>query len=78
MKNKNPLYVVSKNTVQEASGMIDFLIKKLNIEPAIEFFNMLIEMLLEQVNSYPALMAIKEFIDLILKRVELFKKVSVF
>jgi hypothetical protein len=76
-KSKNPLYVVNGEDVEEASGVIDFILKKFNLEPAINFLNMLVEMLLEQVNSYPMLVAVKEFIDLILKRVELFRSLSI-
>jgi hypothetical protein len=76
-KTKNPLYVVSGKEVEEASGLIDFILKKFNLEPAINFFNMIIEMLLEQINSYPMLVAAREFIDLILKRVELFRSLSI-
>ena len=76
-KSKNPLYVVNGKEVEEASGLIDFILKKFNLEPAINFFNMLFEMLLEQVNSYPMLVAVKEFIDLIMKRVELFRALSI-
>lgn len=76
-KTKNPLYVVNGKEVEEASGIIDFILKKFNLEPAINFLNMLIEMLLEQINSYPMLVAVKEFIDLIMKRIELFRTLSI-
>jgi hypothetical protein len=76
-KNKNPLYVVSGQEVEEAHGLVDFLVKKLNLKPAIEFLNMIFELLLSQVSSYPTFIAVKEFIDLIMKRIELFQKVSI-
>ena len=78
MKKKNPLYVVSKDEVEAAHGIVDFLVKKLNLEPAIEILNSLVQFLLEQVNSYPLFLAVKEFVDLIVKRLELFQRVSVF
>lgn len=78
MKKKNPLYVVNKDEVEAAHGLVDFLVKKLNLEPAIEILSSLIKFLLEQVNSYPVFLAVKEFVDLIVKRLELFQRVSIF
>jgi hypothetical protein len=77
-KNKNPLYVVSGQEVEEANGLVDFLVKKLKLEPAINFLNMIFDLLLSQVDSYPVFIAVKEFIDLVMKRIELFQRVSVF
>jgi len=76
-KNKNPLYVVSGQEVEEANGLVDFLVKKLKLEPAINFLNMMFELLLSQIDSYPVFIAVKEFIDLVMKRIELFQKVSI-
>jgi hypothetical protein len=76
-KNKNPLYVVSGQEVEEANGLVDFLVKKLNLEPAINFLNMMFDLLLSQIDSYPVFIAVKEFIDLVMKRIELFQKVSI-
>jgi hypothetical protein len=77
-KNKNPLYVVSGQEVEEANGLVDFLVKKLTLEPASNFLNMIFDLLLSQVDSYPVFIAVKEFIDLVMKRIELFQRVSVF
>ena len=77
-KNKNPLYVVSGQEVEEANGLVDFLVKKLKLEPAINFLNMIFDLLLSQIDSYPVFIAVKEFIDLVMKRIELFQRVSVF
>lgn len=76
-KSKNPLYVVKDKSVEEADGILDFVIKKLNLEPVIEFLNMIFNMLLEQVNSYPMLKAFTQFVDLIAKKIELFQRVWV-
>lgn len=73
MKNKNPLYVVNGKDVQEASGVVDFLVKKLNLEPIIEMINSLIELLLSNVSSYPMFLVVKEFIDKIINKILLFK-----
>jgi len=77
-KNKNPLYVVSGQEVEEASGLVDFLVKKLKLEPAINFLNTIFDLLISQVDSYPVFLAVKEFVDLVMKRIELFQRVSVF
>lgn len=77
MKNKNPLYVVKDKNVEEAEGLIDFVIKKLNLEPVINLLNMLLEMLMEQVNTYPLFKAFKQYFDLLVRKLELFQKVSV-
>ncbi len=77
-KNKNPLYVVSGQDVEQADGFVDFLVKKLNLEPAINFLNMIFELLLSQVSTYSAFIAVKNFIDLVMKRIELFQRVSIF
>lgn len=77
MKNKNPLYVVNEDHIQAANGIVDFIVKKLNLEPTLEILTSLFKFLLEQVNSYPVFVAVKEFIDLIVSKLELFQRVSV-
>jgi hypothetical protein len=63
MKNKNPLYVVKGKEVQEASSMIDLVIKKFNLEPAINILRNLFMLLLEQVENFAMFKAVKGFID---------------
>jgi hypothetical protein len=63
MKNKNPLYVVKGKNVEEAQGLFDLLIKKLDLEPLIKFITQMLQILLEQVKTYPAFIAIKSLID---------------
>ena len=77
-KAKNPLYVVKDQNVEQANGLLDFVVKKLNLEPVIEFLNSIFNILLEQVNTYPLFKAFKQFVDLVVKKLELFQKVSVF
>lgn len=81
MKNKfkNPLYVVSKKnkTVEEADGVLDLLVKKLGLEPVLEFLEMMIKVLLEQINSYPTFLAIKSTLDFLVSKMELFKRFSI-
>lgn len=63
MKQKNPLYVVKGQNVEQAKNFFDMLIKKLELEPVINFLQSMITMLLEQVKSYPTLVLVKNMID---------------
>ena len=78
-KKKNPLYVVTKkgNVVEEASSLLDVVIKKLNLTPIIDFINQMIQMILGMVKDYPTFLAAKKFIDLLIGRLELFVKFAV-
>lgn len=71
MKNKNPLYVVKGKEVQEASSMLDLVIKKFNLEPMIRILNNIFQMLLEQVKNFAMYKAVKQFIDQIIENVTL-------
>lgn len=63
MKNKNPLYVVKGKEVQEASSVFDLVIKKFNLEPAINILRNIFLLLLEQVENFAMYQAVKKFID---------------
>ena len=63
MKTKNPLYVVKGKEVQEASSVIDLVIKKFNLEPMIRILNNIFQMLLEQVKTFAMYKAVKQYID---------------
>ena len=63
MKNKNPLYVVKGKDVQEAKDVFDLVIKKLNLEPVIQFIQNMLKMILENIKSYPSFVAMKNFLD---------------
>lgn len=63
MKNKNPLYVVKGKEVQEASSMFDLVIKKFNLEPAINILKNIFMLLLEQVENFAMFKAVKGFIE---------------
>ena len=80
MKNKikNPLYVVKGDQVEEASGLLDLVIKKLNLQPFMDLLQQLFKMLLEQVDSYPKLKAIHDFFETLVARLALFKSHSIF
>ena len=76
-KEKNPLYVVKGNDIEQADNLFDMLVKKLNLEPVVDFFMMIFKMLIDQAQSYTAFLIIKELLDEFLKRVELFKRFSI-
>lgn len=79
MKQKNPLYVVKEkgSLVEEATGIVDYLIKKLHLAPLIELLKTLIEMVLKQVNSYQALVIAREFIEKIISKLTLLKSFGI-
>lgn len=63
MKNKNPLYVVKGKDVQEAKGIFDLVIKKMSLEPVIEFVQNMLKMILENIKTYPTFVAMKNLLD---------------
>ncbi len=78
---KNPLYVVTDNgnVVEEASGMIDAIVKKLGLEPALEIFNSLLSLLNDQVGNYGFFLYIQELVDSLVAMLEdIAQKVSLF
>lgn len=78
MKNKNPLYVVKGKEVQEANSVFDLVIKKLNLEPAINILKNIFLLLLEQIENFATYKAIKSFIDeIMMKLIEVAKKFGV-
>jgi hypothetical protein len=75
MKNKNPLYVVKGKDVQEAKDIFDLVIKKLNLEPVVQFIQNMLKMILENIKSYPTFLAMKNLLDeLIVKYFGIVKK----
>jgi hypothetical protein len=61
MKNKNPLYVVKGKDVEEASSLVDLVIKRFNLEPAINILRNILLLLLEQVNTFAWFQAVVKF-----------------
>lgn len=61
MKNKNPLYVVKGKEVQEASSLMDLVIKRFNLEPAINILRNIFYLLLEQVENFAWFQAVVKF-----------------
>lgn len=74
-KAKNPLYVVKGKDVQEASDIVDLVIKKLGLEPVVQFLQTMLKMIIENVQSYPTFLAMKNFLDeLMMRFLGVFKK----
>lgn len=62
-KKKNPLYVVRGKDVLEASSLLDLVIKKFNLLPALNLLKTIFNLLLSQVQSYAMFEAVKKFFD---------------
>ena len=78
MKNKNPLYVVKGKEVQEASSIMDLVIKRFNLEPAINILRNIFYLLLEQVENFAWFQAIVQFYnDMVQKIRDLGRSVGV-
>ena len=63
MKNKNPLYVVKGQNVEQAKNLFDMLLKRFDLEPVFKLLQQIMTMLLAQVQSYPVFVAVKSVID---------------
>ena len=55
MKKKNPLFVVHGDTVEESTGGVDLLIKKMGLMPVIEAYKEFLNFLANQVETYEEL-----------------------
>ncbi len=78
MKTKNPLYVVKGKEVQEASSIMDLVIKRFNLEPAINILRNIFYLLLEQVENFAWFQAIVQFYnDMVQKIRDLGRSVGV-
>lgn len=69
MKNKNPLYVVKGNNVEQAKNLFDLVLKKFNLEPAFEILTNIMKLMLAQVTSYAGFVAVKSWIDDMISKV---------
>lgn len=76
-KNTNPLYVVKGDEVQPAKNFFDLIVKKLNLEPVVEFFMELFKTLFEQVKTYSAFVIVKDMFDEFMRRADLFKRFAI-
>lgn len=64
-EKKNPLFVVTNNgqDVEQVEGFVEAFIKKLGLQPFIEFVNTILEVLMEQVGGMVALELARGFLD---------------
>jgi ribosome assembly protein YihI (activator of Der GTPase) len=69
MKTKNPLYVVKGKEVQEASSVIDLVIKRFNLEPMINILKNIFYLLLEQVENFAMYKAVKAYVDEMMQKI---------
>ena len=62
---KNPLYVVTNNgkDVEQAESIWDAVVKKFNLQPAIDLLWTLLEIIAKQINSYAALVWLQKELE---------------
>jgi len=70
-KPVNPLYVVRNNgvDVEQASGLIDLILKKSGIDKLLPILENIFAILLSQVQSYAMFMEVKKIMDSIMEKV---------
>jgi hypothetical protein len=68
MKTKNPLYVVKGKEVEEASSVMDLLIKKFNLESAINILKNIFQMLIDQIENFATYKAVSSIINEIMEK----------
>jgi hypothetical protein len=64
-KTPNPLYVVSKNKkdVEEASNLLDLILKKTGVDKVIPVLETILSLILSQVETYPIFIEVKKMFD---------------
>jgi len=72
-RKKNPLYVVTNQgkDVQEATGLLDMIVKKLGLEGVVELLEGLMASMMQMATSYAMFVSIKSFLDTIIHQIEL-------
>lgn len=71
------MYVVKKDIVEEANSVWSFVVKKLDLEPILNFLTLFLKELLNSFNSYAAVKKINEIFQVVLSRLELFQKFGI-
>ncbi|MBL7664345.1 MAG: hypothetical protein JNM93_04385 [Bacteriovoracaceae bacterium] len=71
-KKKNPLYMVDEktNVVEEVKSLIDFVVKKFNLEETFATLLQILQTLIESIQTYPMFQAVMQFIDGLMDQVE--------
>lgn len=77
MTKKNPLFVVTNNgqDVEQAYGFLDAMVKKLGLEPVMEFLQMIFNILMEQVGGLVALELFRGIFDEVVDNLEKILKI---
>ncbi len=78
-KVNNPLYHVSKDgkDVESVNNVIELLVKKLGLDPVIEFLQSMFEFLVDHVQTYPMFISVKDMIDKLIDHLfSLFEKLQ--
>lgn len=71
------MYVVKKDIVEEASSVWSYVVKKLDLEPLIQFLTVLLKEILKNLNSYAAVEKMSQYLEIVMNRLELFKKFGI-
>lgn len=68
--NKNPLFVVQKDTVEEVENFFEYFFKKFGLEPLFNYIQQIFQLLMESVSDYPTLMVAKSWLDQFIQALE--------
>ena len=70
-KSSNPLYIVRKNgvDVEEASGILELLLKKTGLDKLIPMLETFTHILLSQVENYAIFIEVKKILDQVFNKV---------
>ncbi len=70
-QSKNPLYVVRKNgvDVEEASGLLELILKKSGLDKIIPLLESFMQMILLEVQTYAVFIEVKKILDQIFEKV---------
>jgi hypothetical protein len=70
-KSSNPLYVVRKNgvDVEEASGILELLLKKSGLDKMIPLLENIIQIILSEVQTYAVFIEVKKILDQLFEKI---------
>ncbi len=61
--NKNPLFVVQKDTVEEVENFFEYFIKKMGLEPVTRFLEQILSLIMDSVKDYPTFMVVQGWLE---------------
>ncbi|MFZ9001948.1 MAG: hypothetical protein ACO20H_11635 [Bacteriovoracaceae bacterium] len=70
--NKNPLFVVQKDTVEEVENFFEYFFKKFGLEPVFHYFQQILQLLMDSVSDYSTFVAVKSWLDQFVQVMESF------